>query len=291
MNSAAALILALSIAAFPLPADARPMGPAGALAAGGPAALPPAAREADIEERLGQVVRRDLAFTDMQGRRTRLGDHLEGKKPLVLVLAYYRCPMLCDAVLRGVVDALGKLSLRPGEDYRALTVSFDPRDRPEAARAKRERALSELGRARGGAPPRGFFPFLVGDEPEIRALADDLGFRYGHDRATDQYAHPAAIFVLTPEGRISRYLHGVEYPALDLRLSLLQASEGRVGGIVDRILMTCYRYDPASRRYGPAIAGFFRLGGALTLITVSGLLAALWRRDRKLRGGSGGGGR
>lgn len=291
MNSAAALVMALSIAVLPLPADARPTGPGGALAAGGPTALPPAAREADIEERLGQMVRKDLAFTDMEGRRTRLADHLEGDKPLVLVLAYYRCPTLCDAVLRGVVDALGELSLRPGEDYRALTVSFDPRDRPEAAKAKRERALSALGRARGAAPPQSFFPFLVGEEPEIRALADDLGFRYGYDRATDQYAHPAAIFVLTPEGRISRYLYGVEYPALDLRLSLLQASEGRVGGIADRILMTCYRYDPALRRYGPTIAGFFRLGGVAILVSVTGLLAAIWRRDRKLREGSGGGGR
>lgn len=291
MNGAAALILALSIAAFAPPADARPMGPAGALAAGGPTALPPAAREADIEERLGQLVRKDLAFTDMEGRRTRLADHLDGERPLVLVFAYYRCPTLCDAVLRGVVDALGKLSLRPGEDYRALTVSFDPRDRPDAAKAKRERALSELGRARGVAPPRGFFPFLVGDEPEIGALADDLGFRYGYDEATDQYAHPAVIFVLTPEGRVSRYLYGVEYPALDLRLSLLQASEGRVGGIMDRILMTCYRYDPASRRYGPYIAGFFRLGGVAILVSVTGLLAAFWRRDRKLREESGGGGR
>ena len=137
MKATAALVLALSIAAFPLSAIARPMGPAGALAAGGPTALPPAAREADIEERLGQVVRKDVAFTDMEGRRTRLADHLDGERPLVLVLAYYRCPMLCDAVLRGVVESLGKLSLRPGEDYRALTVSFDPRDRPEAAKAKR----------------------------------------------------------------------------------------------------------------------------------------------------------
>lgn len=249
----------------------------------GVAMLPPAAQEADLEERLGRRVRAGIELTDMDGRKVRLADHLGDGKPLVLVLAYYRCPMLCGLVMRGLVDGFGRLSLRLGEDYRAVTVSFDPRDRPEAAANKRTNVLAALAGAGGGEPPPGAWPFLVGAEAEVRALADDIGFRFAYDPATDQYAHPAAVVVLTPDGRVSRYLYGVEPSARDLRLALLEASEGRVGGIVDRVLMTCYRYDPAARRYGPYIAGFFRLGGLAIFATVGSVLAVLWRRERRLR--------
>ncbi|HSN97019.1 MAG TPA: SCO family protein [Candidatus Nanopelagicales bacterium] len=280
MIRAAALCLSIAAAALSAPA----------LAEGGPTALPPAAQGADIDERLGQRVRTDIELTDMDGKRVRLGDYMGDGKPIVMVLAYYRCPMLCDLVLRGLITSMAEIPMRPGEDYHALAVSFDPRDRPEAAAAKRKNVLAELSQARGEALPEGAFPFFTGEEADVRALAEDLGFQYAYDEATDQYAHPATIFVLTPEGRISRYLYGVNYPPLQMRLALVEASEGRVGGIVDRIIMTCYRYDPASRRYGPYIAGFFRLGGVAILGSVSTLLVALWRRDRRLRGGSGAGG-
>ncbi|EYF06919.1 SCO family protein [Chondromyces apiculatus] len=259
-------------------------GPAAAPPPGGAVALPPVARGADIEERLGQAVRKDLAFTDAAGREVRLGDYLGGDRPLVLVLAYYRCPALCSMVLRGLVEGLGRLSFTPGDEYQVLTVSFDPRDTAAAAAKKQAGVLAELSRGREGAAvsPKAW-PFVVGKEAEIGALAADLGFQFAFDPATEQYAHPAAVFVLTPDGRISRYLYGADYPARDLRLALLEASEGKVGGIVDRVIMTCYRYDPATRRYGPAISGFFRLGSVGILATVGTLLATLWHRDRKQR--------
>lgn len=243
-----------------------------------PAAPPPAAREADLEEHLGRTLDPALSFTDEQGRPVRLGDSLTGAAPVVLVLAYYRCPMLCGLVLRGVVDGMRQLEWGLGREYRALTVSFDPRDTPEAAREKQASTLAGLG-------PRAIddraWPFLVGQEPQIRALADAVGFRYAYDERTDQYAHPAAAIVLTPSGKISRYLYGVTFSPRDLRLALIEAGEGRTGTIVDRLILTCYRYDPAARAYGWFVLGFMRAGGVVILATVSGLLFVLFRGERR----------
>lgn len=241
---------------------------------------PPVTRDADLDEHLGAKLDPSLAFTDDEGRAVHLGDALPGGAPVVLVLAYYRCPMLCGLVLRGVVDGMNELSLDPGKDYRALTVSFDPRDTPAAARDKRNHTLAALRRQGEGGR---CWPFLVGEEPSVRALADAVGFRYVYDPRTDQFAHPAAAIVLTPDGRISRYLYGVTFSARDLRLALVEAGAGRTGGIVDRILLTCYHYDPASRAYGPFIIGFMRIAGVLILATVVVLLVALFRRERRRR--------
>ncbi|AUX44139.1 hypothetical protein SOCE26_056010 [Sorangium cellulosum] len=248
------------------------------------AAAEPPAREADIDERLGHAIDTALPFTDMAGRRAPLAEHFDGQRPVLLVLAYYRCPMLCGLVLRGLVSGMAKLDYRLGEQYRALTVSFDPRDTPAAAERKRTSTLAGLG---GGAAGRADWPFLTGDVPEIRALAGDLGFRFAYDADTDQYAHPAAVFVLTPDGRVSRYLYGVQFSARDLRLALLEASGGQVGTAVERVLMTCYRYDPASRRYGPYVAGFLRLGAAAILTSVCAMLAFFgWRARQRDREGA-----
>ncbi|WP_437555247.1 SCO family protein [Sorangium sp. So ce367] len=244
--------------------------------------LPPAAREADIDERLGNAIDTTLPFTDMDGRRAPLAEHFDGRRPVVLVLAYYRCPTLCGLVLRGLVAGMAKLDYRLGEHYRALTVSFDPRDTPASAARKRTSALSALGMA--GAPTRETWPFLTGALPDIRALAGDLGFRFGYDPQTEQYAHPAAIFVLTPDGRISRVLYGIEFSSLDLRLALLEASRGQIGTPLERVLMTCYRYDPASRRYGPYVAGFLRLGGAAILAWAAAVIAFFGWQGRRRRG-------
>lgn len=246
----------------------------------GPTALPPAAREADLEENLGGRVDPALAFTDSTGRAVRLGDYLDGERPLLLVLAYYRCPMLCGLVLHGVVDGLHELDWALGDRYRVLTVSFDPRDQPDAAQKKQASVLKGLGRSDDAAA---LWPFLVGDERSTRALADSLGFRFGYDDRTDQYAHPAAIFALAPDGTISRYLYGVRFSARDLRLALLEASQGKTGTLVDRVLMTCYRYDPATRAYGPAIFGFMRLGAIAILLTVGAVLVVLWRGELRKR--------
>ncbi|HVY46058.1 MAG TPA: SCO family protein [Minicystis sp.] len=243
------------------------------------APLPPAVRDVDIDEHLGGRVDPSLTFTDENGKAVRLGDYLGGGKPLVVVLAYYRCPMLCGLVLRGTVKGLKDLDYHLGEQYRAITVSFDPKDKPAAAREKQATTLEALGAKDRAAS----WPFVVGSASSSRALADELGFRFVYDAASDQYAHPAAIFVLTPDGRIARYLYGVDYSPRDLRLALLEASEGRIGSIVDRVLMTCYHFDPATRKYGPFVVGFMRVGGALILLTVGMVVGLLFWAERKKR--------
>lgn len=255
---------------------------------GNPAlARPPPPRvvlESDIEEHLGGRVNPSLSFTDPAGERVHLGDASAGGKPVVLVLAYYRCPMLCGLVLRGAVLGMKKLDWQLGREYRALTVSFDPRDTPASARAKQASTLAGLGRP--GVTP-GDWPFLVGEEPAIHALADAVGFRYAYDARTDQYAHPAAAIILTPDGRVSRYLYGVTFSARDLRLALLEAGGGKIGTIVDRLILTCYHYDPATRAYGPFVVGFMRLGGAVILLTVAALVSVLLLTERRRgRGGA-----
>lgn len=279
MNALArAAIAALLLARAPL-ASAAPGGANSAAPA--PPPLAAEASEVGIDEHLGRSIQTALPFTDMSSRRVRLADYFDGRRPVLLVLAYYRCPALCGLVLRGVVMGLSKLDWEIEEQYRALAISIDPSDTPRSAALKREPVLSSLGL---DAPDDGrAFPFLVGGEPEIRALTDDIGFRFSYDPRTDQYAHPAAAIVLTPEGRISRYLYGIEFSPRDLRLALLEASEGKTGSAFDRVLMTCYRYDPASRRYGPFVAGFFRLGAFAILATVGVTLAALSWRERKRR--------
>jgi protein SCO1/2 len=245
-----------------------------------PLNAPPAVVSADVEEHLGARLDGNLSFKDSEGRQVRLAEVFAGDKPVLLVLAYYHCPMLCGLVLRGAAQGFADLGWTPGREYRVLTVSFDPRDTTEAAREKRQSTLAGLGRP-AGSP--GEWPFLTGDEASIRSLADTLGFRFAYDARVDAYAHPAAIFALTPDGRVSRYLYGVDFPARDLRLALTEAGEGRSGSIVDRVLLTCYRFDPASRRFGPYITGFMRLGGAFILITVAGLLGALAVAERRRR--------
>jgi protein SCO1/2 len=249
------------------------------LAAPAQAGPPPATAAVDLEEHLGRSLDRALTLTDQEGATVHLGDLLDGRRPVVLVLAYYRCPMLCGLVLRGVVDGLNDLRYTLGADYRALTVSIDPRDTPAAARAKRRSTLGALAR---GAEAPGAWPFLVGRPEALTQLADAVGFRYAYDARTDQFAHPAAAIVLTPDGRVSRYLYGVAPSARDLRLALVEAGEGRTGGLVDRVLMTCYRYDPAARAYGPYVVGFLRLGGVFILAAVGGLVVALFRREARL---------
>jgi protein SCO1/2 len=271
----AVLMTGVLVTLAPRPAEAQSKFSSPALA---PVTPPAPVLEADLEEHLGRRLDPTLAFTGADGRRVVLGDLVSAGKPTVLVLAYYRCPMLCGLVLSGVVEGLRHLDWRLGHEYRALTVSFDPRDTPAAAAQKQASTLAGLGRP---LPSPGDWPFLVGQPPAVEALADAVGFRYAYDARTDQYAHPAAAVVLTPDGRVSRYLYGVSFSARDLRLALLEAGDGKIGTIVDRLLFTCYRYDPASRAYGPFIVGFMRIGGALILLTVAAMLLVLVRADRR----------
>ena len=248
---------------------------AAVVAASSPARARSPVQEIDIEEHLGAALPLELPFVDENRRPVRLGDYFRDGKPVVLVLAYFRCPMLCDLVLRGVVDSLARQHLALGRDYRALTVSIDPKDTPAGASLKQHGLLQALGDLDAAAS----WPFLTGAEPSIAPLAARLGFEYAYDPKTDQYAHPAVAFVLTPDGRISRYLYGVKFRPLDVRLALDEAAHGKIGGVVDRVLLACFRYDPATRRYGWYVRGILRGGAALTLLVVGGLLALLWRRE------------
>jgi protein SCO1/2 len=239
---------------------------------------PPAVSDVDIEEHLGRAVPPALAVTDGDGATVRLGDLLDGKRPLVLVLAYFRCPMLCDLVQQGVVSALRGSGLSPGRDVRAVTISIDPHDTRGNARLRQTGLLTALGDAMPA--PAGAWRVLTGQEREIRALAHALGFRYVYDPRSGQYAHPACAFVLTPDGRISRYLYGATFRPFDLRLAAVEAAAGRVGTVVDRVLLTCFRYDPSARKYGVYVVGVMRGGSAVVLMLFSVGMFALLRRDR-----------
>jgi len=252
------------------------------LAAGAPA-LPPAAAAADLDEALGARARVDAALLDENGQPRPLATMLAPGRPLVLILGYYRCPALCDLVLRGLTEAMKSSSLRLGRDYAAAMVSIDPTETPAQARTKQDNVLRAVGR-RNDADARAAFPFFVGREPAaVAALADSVGFRYARDARTGEYGHPAALVILTPDGRISRYLYGVTYGERDFRLALVEASAGAIGGITNRILLTCYRWDPAQRRYGLVFAGLLRGGALLILAGVVATVLLGFRAERRRR--------
>ncbi len=272
----AALAALVTLVGGPRPAAAQfwnredPKGP--------PTDQPPAIlEEVGVDERLGNQVPLDLVFTDGNGRPFRLGDAFKGHRPVVLTLVYYDCPMLCGLILSGMAKTMRENGLVLGKDYDAVTVSFDPREKPAQAAERRRGYLQSLGRAE--AEP--VWPFLVGAEAASRQLADAVGFRYKFDPASKEWAHIAAIFVLTPDGTVSRYLYGIEYPPKDFRLSVVEAADGKVGTSFDKFLLTCYRYDPASRKYEPYAWGFVRAGGLAVLLALSGLIGGLVWRERR----------
>jgi len=236
--------------------------------------LPKDLENVGIMERPNEKLPLDLLFTDESGEAARLGDFF-GERPVLLNLGYYTCPMLCGLVLNGILEALKSIDWTPGKEFEIVTVSIDPSETSTLARLKKENTIEEYGRA-GAA--KGWH-FLVGEEEEIRALTDAAGFRYAYDEERGEYIHAAVIIVCTPDGRLSRYLYGVLFDPQTLRLSLLEASEGKIGSPLDRILLYCYHYDAARGRYAPAALNIMRAGGALAVVVLGITLAALWRRD------------
>jgi protein SCO1 len=237
--------------------------------------LPPILREVGFDQRLNEQVPLDLELRDETGRTVRLADYFDGK-PVVLVLAYYRCPMLCTQVLNGLTKALIDLPLSAGREFNVLTVSFDAREKPELAAAKRRAYLDHY--ARPGAE-RGWH-FLTGDEEPIKRLTQAVGFRYTYDPRHDVFAHASGIMVLTPAGRVSRYFLDIKYSPRDLRLGLVEASEGRIGTPWDKALLFCFHYDPREGKYGPAVMNLVRAGGVLTVLGLALFAGLLWRRER-----------
>jgi protein SCO1/2 len=234
-------------------------------------------REVDITQNLNTQVPPDLAFRDENGKSVRLGDFF-GKKPILLSLVYFECPALCTEVLNGELRTMDAISLNLGRDFDAVTVSFEPKDTPALAKAKRDVYVGQYGRP--GAADN--WHFLTGDQASIDALTRTVGFHYAYDSGSRQYAHAAAIMVLTPDGRIDRYFYGVQYPARDVRLGLVEASQGKIGTVTDHALLYCYQYDPATGKYGLIVMNVVRAGGGLTVLVLGIFMLVMFRRERKL---------
>ncbi len=232
-------------------------------------------QDIDVSEHLGETIPLNLKFTDDHGNRRSLNEFFHQGKPVVMILAYYNCPMLCTLVLNGVSQTVSELDWVPGKQYELLTVSIDPRETVELAAAKKKTHLDFIQK---DAAQQGW-TFFVGDQPQIDSLADALGFKYYYVEERDEFAHPAVVFVLTPEGEISRYLYGIEYRASDLRLALLEASEGRIGSTIDRLILYCYHYDPSSKGYVIFAGNVMRLGGAITLVIMIIVLGIYWMNE------------
>jgi protein SCO1/2 len=240
---------------------------------------PPGLQNVGIEQHLDEQIPADLSFRDETGKPVRLGDYF-GKKPMILNLVYYNCPMLCGEVLSGLEGALRVLKFDVGKEFDVLTVSFDPRETPDMATKKKAEFLKRYGRA-GAAEG---WHFLTGPQESIDALTKAAGFQYQYDPKTGQFAHATAIMILTPEGKIAQYYYGVDYAPKDLRLGLIQASENKIGTLADQVLLYCYHYDPTTGKYGAIISRVLKLAGIATLLGLGILMTVLIRLGSGPRG-------
>jgi protein SCO1/2 len=241
-----------------------------------PSGLPKALNGVGIDQKLNEQLPLDLPLVDENGKNVRLGDYF-GKKPVVLSLVYYQCPMLCNQILNGMVSAFKVMSFQPGAEFEVVTVSFDPRETPALASAKKNTYVNYLPEAKRASANAGWH-FLTADEASIKQLTDTVGFRYHWDDATNQFAHASGIFVSTPQGRLARYLYGIEYAPRDLRLGLIEAADNKIGSPVDQLLLYCYHYDPATGKYGARVMRLMQVGGVATLLGVVVMLFAMRRR-------------
>ena len=242
-------------------------------AAGNPSSgLPKALSDVKIEQKLNQQLPLDLVFNDENGQQVKLGQYF-GKKPVVLALVYYDCPMLCTQVLNGMVTSFRVLPFQVGNEFDVVTVSFDPRETSALAAAKKKMYVDYLPEKMRANASSGWH-FLTGDQANIAQLTDAVGFRYHYDEATKQFAHASAIMLTTPQGKLSRYFYGIEYAPRDLRLGLIESSQNKIGSPAEQLLLYCYHYDPATGKYGLAIMRVMRIAGVLTILgIISGILA------------------
>jgi protein SCO1/2 len=238
--------------------------------------VPDILEKVGIDQKLNAQVPLDAVFRDELGRQVKLGDYF-GKRPVVLSLVYYECPMLCTQVLNGAVAAFKVLNFSVGDEYEVVTLSFNPKETPAMASAKKQTYLAKYGRPAGADS----WHFLTGEQPAIDALASSVGFRYVFDKASQQYVHASALMVLTPDGRVSKYFYGIDYPPKDLRLGLIEASGGKIGTPVDQVLLYCYHYDPHSGKYSMVVMNVLRLAGLLTVALIAGSIVMMWGLDRR----------
>lgn len=245
--------------------------------------LPKRLEGVDIAEKTGLPVPAALAFVDENNRPVLYDQHVRGKLPTILTLNYSDCPMLCSLQLNALVESMKQLDFTLGKDYRIVTVSLDPKDTPERMQRMKSRYLSQYGRpeAQDG------WSFLSGSDANIHAVARALGFSYNYNEARDEYVHPAAFAIATPAGIVSRYLYGLEYHPRTLRLSLVEASEGKIGSTLDRLILFCFHYDETEGRYAPLAMNIMRLGGGITALSLGGLILLLRRGEKKPPGKSG----
>jgi len=232
-------------------------------------------KKIDVQEHSGDSLDLNLTFTNSKNQTVRLNDYFHHNRPVVLTLAYYECPMLCTFVLNGLSKAVNAQSLIPGKDFTMLTISIDPKEKPELAGAKQKNYYSTLAKPASDS----CWTFLVGQQQNITTLAKQLGFIYYYDEKRHEYAHPAVVFILTDKGIISRYLYGIDYKPQDLRLAMLEAGRGKIGNTIDRLILYCYHYDPDRKGYVVWAGNVMRIGGVISVLFLSGILALLWRKE------------
>lgn len=280
----AALVLASSLLATTI---ALGQGMTGGPPSGTTQPPPNILKRVGIDQKLNQQLPLDLVFRDENGKQVKLGDYF-GKRPVVLSMVYYECPMLCGEVMNGEASVFSTLKFDIGKDFDVLTVSFDPRETPALAAAKKQTMITRYGRP-GAAEG---WHFLTGDQGSIQALTNALGFQYAWDEQTKQFAHAAAIMVITPEGKIAQYLYGVEYAPKDLRLALVQSSQNKIGNVVDQVLLYCYHYDPRTGKYGAVVSRVLQVAGVITIVILGGFLIVMFRLEPHTQNsGSGQGGK
>lgn len=236
-------------------------------------------KEIGVDQKLDNQVPMDLEFTDEHGKKVTLGDYA-GERPIVLSLVYYGCPMLCGQVLNGLTRSLKMLKDVPmvaGKDFEVVTLSFDPREKPKLALEKKKNYLKDYDQP--GAAEH--WHWLTGEEENIKKLTDAVGFRYAWDEKQEQFAHASVIFLLTPEGKVSRYFFGIEYSPKDMRLGLTEASDGRIGGPVEKILLLCYHYDATLGKYSMLVMRLIQVGGVITLLVLGSFMFIMLRREHR----------
>lgn len=268
-------VAASAMTAFLLAATvhAQPAAPAPAAPTG---SRPAILSDIGFDQRLGEPLPLDISLRDESGKAVRLADYF-GKRPVLLSLVYFECPMLCTLTLNGLVSAMDTLSFDAGREFEVITVSFDHRETPALAAAKKAAYLKRY-RRKGAAEG---WHFLTGDEEQVRRLTAAVGFRFAWDEATKQFAHPAGTVVLTPEGKISRYLYGVEYSPRDIRFAVVESSAGRIGTALDRVVLSCYQYDPMRGKYGLLTLRLVRAGGVLTVLALGTFIVTMRRRETR----------
>ena len=239
--------------------------------------MPGALQDVGFEQRLNETLPLDLMFKDEDNREVRLGEYFN-RRPVVLAFVYYECPMLCSQVMNGVTSALTALDESAGSDYEVVAVSFDPRETPMMAAAKKKSYVDRYNRANAAHG----FHFLTGSEASIKALTAAAGFNYAWDDQTQQFAHASGFVVATPAGKLSRYFFGIEYAPRDIKFALIESSAGRVGSLVDQVLLYCYHYDPKTGSYSFVAMKAVQLGGAFTLLALVGFVVVAIRRDYRV---------